>query len=445
MLLRIALFGFSLLALCTTAFMSVYLTMIRPSLDRERLGRLKRAMYAALESVDEPEVIAAQQRALRHEPFMSLTVYKSDGEMLVTNHNPPLRPATPEDISLLRPDPEQLPIDEHGRMLVGAFAPDGHRLGYAVFVWRSPPFRTNAALYALASMLAVLVVVSVVFARRLASPLVQLSDAVVSFGAGNKAARIEGKRSDEFGELARSFNKMAERVTAMLNTERELLANVSHELRTPMARMRTVLEIIEEGDAERARQGISEIAEDLSELERLVEDVLTAVRLDLAAGRAPKEMPLLRTEVIDVRDVAEQAVAKFRAQTPSRTVQVHPLNASAKIDADKSLLRRAMDNLLDNARKYSPVTEPIDVRLRAIHDSVEFVVEDRGVGISEADRAMLFTPFFRGERSRTRSSGGVGLGLVLTRRIAEAHGGTVDLSPREGGGTVATMRLPLAI
>lgn len=444
MLLRIALYGFSLLALCAGAFMSVYWTMIVPGLERERLGRLKRAMYAAFESIDEPGVLAAQQRALRHEPFISLTVYRNDGQVLVTNHNPVLPPAAANDIEQLRPDPEQLPIDEGGRMLVGAFAPDGHRLGYAVFVWRSPPFRTTAALFALALMLAVLLVASFIFARRLASPLEQLSATVVAFGAGNTAARVQSTRNDEFGDLGRSFDKMADRVSAMLNTERELLANVSHELRTPMARMRTVLEIIEEGDAERARRGMTEIAEDLAELERLVEDVLTAVRLDLEAGRAPKEMPLLHTEVVDVRDVAEQAVSKIRSQSPARMIHLHPLRESANIEADKNLLRRAMDNLLDNARKYSPGTQPIDVRLHAIDNAVEFIVEDRGVGISESDRAMLFTPFFRGDRSRTRSAGGVGLGLVLTRRIAEAHHGTVDLAPRDGGGTVATMRLPLA-
>lgn len=444
MLLRIALYGFSLLALCTFAFIAVYMTMIRPSADRERIGRLTRAVDAAFESRNAPQVLAAQARALGHEPFIRMTVYANDGSMLLTNVRPPLPPAEPASLARLQPNMDEPPVDAHHQMLIGAYE-NGERIGYAVFVWHSPAFRTNAALFALGVMLALLAVFSFVFARRLAAPLEQLSAAVIAFGAGDTEARVNSKRNDELGDLGRSFDKMADRVSAMLRTERELLGNVSHELRTPIARMRTVLEIIEEGDAERARRGMSEIAEDLGELERLVEDVLTAVRLDLAAGRAPKELPPLRTELIDLNEIAEQAVSKLRSQTPSCNVILRKSNAEAMVEADRALLRRAMDNLLDNARKYSPKSSTIEVTLPTANGHAEFEVADRGIGVDEADRAQLFTPFFRGERSRTRAAGGVGLGLVLTRRIVEAHQGTIEIKPREGGGTIAVFKIPTVV
>ncbi|MBK8171324.1 MAG: HAMP domain-containing histidine kinase [Sandaracinaceae bacterium] len=443
MLLRIALYGFSLLFLCTTAFMTVYLTMVQPGLERERIGRLTRAMDAAFESRQMPVVLAAQTRALHHEPFIRMSVYAADGSLLLTNEDPPLAPAHADEIARMRATNEAQPMNTEGRMMVGAYDGSAY-LGYAVYVWRSPPFRTNATFLALAAMLGVLAIFSFVFARRLAAPLEELSDAVNAFGAGDTAARVRSTRNDELGDLARSFDGMADRVAGMLKTERELLANVSHELRTPIARMRTVLEIIEEGDAARARRGMVEIAEDLGELERLVADVLMAARLDLAAGRTPKDLPPLRTERIDAHSIAEQAVARLRVQDPKRTVVLTESTSKALVEADRALLRRAMDNLLDNARKYSPTTTAIDVSLREQDGQVAFEVADRGMGITESDRAQLFTPFFRGDKSRSRAAGGVGLGLVLTRRIVEAHQGTIEIRPRDGGGTVAAFQIPSA-
>src|SRR5262249_37352495 len=138
-------------------------------------------------------------------------------------------------------------------------------------------------------ILLVLVVVGITSwftARSLARPLSELTQAASAFGSGQLTARATLDRSDEFGDLSRAFNEMAPRIASLLRAEKELIANVSHELRTPLARIQVALDLAAEGDAESARESLREIAEDLAELERIVNDVLAAARLSLNEGLA---------------------------------------------------------------------------------------------------------------------------------------------------------------
>jgi signal transduction histidine kinase len=118
------------------------------------------------------------------------------------------------------------------------------------------------------------------------------------------------------------------------------------------------------------------------------------------------------------------------------------LDRPASLTADRALLRRAIDNLLDNAQKYSDPDAPVRLCARVESGAAVIEVEDRGAGIPEEDLPNLFRPFFRGDRSRTRATGGVGLGLVLARRIVEAHGGRLEIESRVGEGTTARIALP---
>jgi signal transduction histidine kinase len=158
----------------------------------------------------------------------------------------------------------------------------------------------------------------------------------------------------------------------------------------------------------------------------------------------------LRRETAAVAGLCEQAAARFRARHPKRELRVHLDPDLPAIEVDPTLLRRAVDNLLENAHKYSPdVEQPVflEGRLRPGRrvagrvTGVEIAVLDRGMGIPAEDLPRVFEPFFRGERSRSRAAGGVGLGLTLTRRIVEAHGGTIEVSSAPGVGTSARIRL----
>jgi two-component system, OmpR family, sensor kinase len=297
-------------------------------------------------------------------------------------------------------------------------------------------------LFVLGAVLLALALGSIPLARSIASPVERLTAAARALGAGDLAVRSNVRARGEVGELGRAFDEMAERVEALVRSEKELLANVSHELRTPLARIRVALELAAEGDLERARRFLGEIGADLDELDRLVEDVLSAARLDLAAGGG--RWPIRRAPV-DVPAVVAAAAERFRAAWPGRALETEIAPGLRSPSGDAALLRRLLRNLLDNAAKYSEPPAPVAVRARAVDGAVELAVADRGIGIDAADLPNLFTPFFRTDRSRARGSGGVGLGLALARRIAEAHGGTIAVESAPGQGTTVRVRVPLEV
>lgn len=219
------------------------------------------------------------------------------------------------------------------------------------------------------------------------------------------------------------------------------MANVSHELKTPLARIRVALDIAAEGDAEAARASLSEIAVDLSELEAIIEDILTATRLELADGTPGAKLPLHLT-AIDPRQIVEHSAQRFRARYPDRPLEVAVAEGLPSVQADPALFRRVLDNLLENAHKYCPDRErPVQLRAERAGSRVRFQVRDRGVGIPSDDLPRIFGAFFRSERSRSRGGGGVGLGLTLVKQIVDAHAGTIHVAS-DATGTTVSVELP---
>ena len=290
--------------------------------------------------------------------------------------------------------------------------------------------------------LLILGVASFLTARSIVRPLRQLSRAVEAFGGGDLRARSGLERGDEIGELARAFDAMAGRLERLLVAEKELLANVSHELRTPLARIRVALDIAGESSAT-TQLPVAEIGADLAELETLIDDVFTATRLDIARGSsAAAQFPLHRRPMsADV--LWSQSVERFRTRHPARPLQIALESDLPPVEVDPMLFRRVLDNLLENADKYTPAADtPIAVRASRRREAVVFEIEDHGVGIAKDDLKEVFTPFFRADRSRTRGTGGVGLGMTLAKRIVEAHGGTIAIQSEVGGGTTVRIQLP---
>jgi two-component system, OmpR family, sensor kinase len=286
------------------------------------------------------------------------------------------------------------------------------------------------------ALLGVVLITSIAFARSLARPLQRLEAVAAAFGRGDHDVRAAIARSDEIGAVALAFDDMADRTTQLMQTQRELMSNVSHELRTPLARMRVALDLAAEGDAATARAVMGEIERDVLELETLVDDVLTSARLDVVTHP-------LRVESVDPGAVVRAAAQRARAMGSKHPIHVTMPAALPSILADPALLRRVLDNLLDNARKYSDAGSPIDVRVGEERGALVVEIEDRGIGIAAGDLERIFAPFFRADRSRHRGTGGVGLGLSLAQKIAEAHGGSVHAHSIEGRGTVMRVELPL--
>jgi signal transduction histidine kinase len=277
-------------------------------------------------------------------------------------------------------------------------------------------------------------------ARSIAAPVERLTAAARALGAGDLSVRANVRARGELGELGRAFDEMAARLERLVRAERELLANVSHEIRTPLARIRVALELAAEGDLERARRYLGEIGQDLGELDRLVEDVLEAARLD---ARGAGAWPVTRAPV-DLGAVVGEAAGRFREAHPGRELSVEVAPQPPLFTGDAPLLRRLLAILLDNAAKYSQAPAPVLLALRAEGGDAVLEVRDRGIGIDPTDLPHLFTPFFRTDRSRARGTGGLGLGLALAKRIAEAHGGTIEVESAPGAGTAFRVKLPAA-
>ncbi len=268
--------------------------------------------------------------------------------------------------------------------------------------------------------------------RSITRPLERLTATAEAFGRGDLSARSGIEQNDEVGRLAHAFDQMAKRIEAARRAERELLANVSHELRTPLARVRVALGLID-SPPEGTRRRLAVVEEELDELERLISNILTATKLDLAA------LPVRRTRV-SLREMAQRSRDRVLALEPDREVEIN-VPEDLQVNLDRALMSRALDNLLDNARKYDESGLPLRVEVESEGGDVILAVVDHGSGIPPDELDRVFDPFFRGANARARSSG-FGLGLALARRIAQAHGGSIRAINIPGGGARIEIRFP---
>jgi signal transduction histidine kinase len=228
--------------------------------------------------------------------------------------------------------------------------------------------------------------------------------------------------------VAASFNRAAERIEALVGSHRSLLANASHELRSPLARMKMALALLDgAGGLERERLR-REIEVNIAELDALVEEVLLASRLDAAAPDTAH-----RTRV-DLLGLSAEEAARFDAEIGAAS--------ALAVDGDERLLRRALRNLLENARRHGGGEITVATELRDGNAIVR--VCDRGPGVPEALRERIFEAFYR-LPGQSEQAGGVGLGLALVKQIAERHGGSVRCSARDGGGSCFQLVLPAAM
>ena len=406
-----------------------------PTREPARLASYVASRLAEL--APEPARLRAELDQLRDGFGVEMTVYGPDGRLLGSNVDPPLAPVPVDRMGRLDPGPFHLP----GRgFAFAALLPRGQ--GHLVLTGAPREGALTRAGISIAVVLLVLALGSIPLARSISTPVERLTAAARALGAGDLTARARVRAPGEVGELAAAFDDMADRLERLVRAEKELLANVSHELRTPLARVRVALELAEEGDVARARRALGEIGDDMAELERLVDEILAAARLDLGGADA---LPL-HLEKVAVGEVVEEAAERFRARHAGRALEVVVAEGLPEVEGDAALLRRLLGNLLDNAAKYSDAGTTVTVAARAADagGGVALEVRDQGIGVAAEDLPRLFTPFFRTDRSRARGTGGVGLGLALAKRIAEAHGGSIGAESAPGAGTTFRVALPPA-
>ena len=430
LLARVFLHGVVLVVVSTVSIVIVVLSMLSPALDKNT---------AALGMGIAPRVCAALERngAKTGPGIPPATLFDENGGVVASTATPAFRALSSNDLTEMRrsgvvslrgPAVAAFPCESASRYVV---------MGHPDDIVPLLPLGAAA--------LVILIVVSLgslPLARSVVAPVKALVVAAKRIGEGDLETRVATKRSDELGDLARAFDDMAERLRGLVAAEKELLANVSHELRTPLARIRVVLETAEENPA-RAQLLLRQIGIDLTDLERLVEDVMDAMRLDVGANALGRAQFPLRLEPTSLDRAVEGEVERHRTIHPNRTFDLQLSGDETVLQADPRLLRRVVDNVLQNAVKYSSAEAPIVIRISKMSEHVELTIADRGVGIDPLDLPNVFRPFFRGDKSRTRGTGGAGLGLALSKRICEVHGGTIDAESELGTGTTMRIRLPI--
>ena len=412
----------------------------RDFLDRARITRIESLLARPAELHAELDRLRAAR--------IEVSIYDHERQLIASNVDPALaipRRALPPELRPPR-DPSRVPgMDDRTRRrgqppsLVIELGTDD-RAGFLVArgVFGEPPGLALPVMV-LAVSFAILAITALLTARWIVRPVERLSRTARAIGTGDLTVRTRLERSDEIGELGHQFDEMADRLANLLATERELLANVAHELRTPLSRIGVALDLAAEGDSDAAREALAEISIDVGELEVIVDDILTAMRFEV--GRS---MPLRRS-VVTPGSIAAGAADRFRMRHGNRLLEISVADELPVLDVDPVLVRRVVDNLLANAHKYSPdLDTPIALGVTRDGDRVVFTVRDRGIGIAAADLPRVFTAFFRGDRSRSRETGGVGLGLTLAKRIVEAHGGTIEIASQPGAGTTVTFAIPAA-
>jgi len=272
-------------------------------------------------------------------------------------------------------------------------------------------------------ILAVLLPSAYAFARYLARPLRQLNAAVASVGEGKSPPPLPESGPSEIVNLNRGFNQMMSNLSQMEQDRAVLLAGVSHDLRTPLARLRLGIEVATAD--ERARQGM---VEDIDEMDRIISQFLDFAR---PGGDCS-------VEVCDPGEIVATVAARHqRAGRDVRFAREELPTVALRATA----FERMIGNLVDNALRHG--APPVELAVRAAGGTLTVEVADHGSGIRAENVDYLKRPFTRGDPARGGAPG-AGLGLAIVERIARMHGGTLDLLPRAGGGTLARVTIPLA-
>lgn len=275
--------------------------------------------------------------------------------------------------------------------------------------------------------------VGVVLARRATGPARDVAAAARRFAAGDRSSRVAYDGNDEFGDMARAFNVMAEAVDEEDRLRRGFAADVAHEVRTPLTILRSELEAIQDGIVEATPTAIGSLHEETLRLTRLISDLETLASAD-AAGFT------LRSERVDLSAMVEEGLREFDPVAAERGIELKADLDDVHVDADPDRVRQVLANLLSNALKFTSAGGRVAVRVWVDGRDAALSVSDSGTGIPAGELPRVFDRFFRGHDAR---AGGSGIGLTVVRDLVEAHGGTIAVTSEAARGTTFTARLPL--
>ncbi len=281
----------------------------------------------------------------------------------------------------------------------------------------------------------------------LTTHIVTLSRAARTIAQGRLDVRVPVSGRDEMATLARSFNEMAAQLEAAAakqkeveSLRRDLIAWVGHDLRTPLASVRAVLEALTDGvvqDEATVQRYLNTAQRDIRSLSLLVEDLFEMAQLD--AGGIP-----LEKQPGSLSDLLSDTIESFATLAQQRGIFLHgeAEPGTGQVVMDMPKIGRVLSNLIGNALRHTPPGGNVAIAVRPQGEKVQVIVSDSGEGIQAEDLPRIFEQFYRGEKSRSRSTGGAGLGLAISKRIVEAHGGTIQAESSPGQGTRFSFILP---
>jgi two-component system sensor histidine kinase BaeS len=285
-------------------------------------------------------------------------------------------------------------------------------------------------------VLVVTLTVTALAGTRMVRPLRALAGAARRMTQGDLTARVKVSANDEIGGVAAAFNTMSERREQSEGLRKAMASDVAHELRTPLSNIRGWLEAAEDGLVVPDRALLSSLLEEAVLLQHVIDDLR-----DLSAADAGELR--LHTEAVDLADVLGQVATAHRGTADATDVTlVTEVRGRPVLTADPVRLRQAVGNLVSNAVRHTPPGGTVTLRARIERGTAVIDVADTGAGISAEDLPRVFDRFWRAEKSRSRQTGGSGLGLSIVRKLAEAHGGTVSAASTPGAGSVFTVTIP---
>jgi len=420
-------------ALLGSAFVCLVVTGIAFRLARDAGGRpgerLQNAARVLPERLPDVRAADARQRLAAVADEFGVDIIAGDGT------GPLLGVPSPRAFAIPRHLNPGLGRDRGSPVLMISLGDDGWaalrpRLAYRRL--RMHPFFTTLGILAI-----VMAVGAYPVARRVTRRLEALANGVEQWGAGTVTARktrVPADGDDEIARLGATFNRAAERLDALLEQQKHMVATASHELRSPLARIRMGLELVsEEPDAERRQARVRQLHGDVVELDSLIEELLLHARAD--ARTAPRP-----AQPVDLRALVTEEAARTGA-----TVHAGP---PVVVEGDITMLRHMVRNVLENAQRHGtsgPAQAPaVRAALTTDGTRARLAVDDDGPGIPEAEREQVFAPFFR-RRGGAGAPAGHGLGLALVRQVARYHGGdAVCQANPQGAGARFEITLPLA-
>lgn len=324
-----------------------------------------------------------------------------------------------------------------GTVYLRALGPDG-LLTHADANFRSNSY--TAILIAAVVSVILSCIIGFLFSRSLARPIDKITKTARQIRNGDLSARTGFKGNDEIGQLGETFDDMATSVEKDIKHERRLTSDVAHELRTPLMAMQATVEAMQDGVYPTDAQHLEVVDNEVRRLSRLVGAMLQLSRLE--NGKTP-----FRPKKTDLVWLVKSLVTSQEQLFQDKGLQLRFTNEApgkqliAEVDPD--LLQQAVINLMSNAMRYTPSGGWVLVAIAQDHSDVLISVTDTGIGIAKEDLPRTFSRFWRSDASREMESGGLGVGLAVTKEIIDRHNGTITVESELGKGTTFTLRIPL--